>query len=503
MDVPTLLEMNKVDLAHARHVADMSLGLFDAVAAAYALPRSSRRLIELGALLHNVGMTTQPAEHHLVGRDIVLRQMIDDLSRRERALLACVVVFHRKKVRAEQEPAYLYLGKKGRELALRLAAIVRAADGLDYSQSQTTQLLAVERDDQGLLLHLAGPYAQSDGDRTVAKADLWGRVFGDSLRVVVDATTETPAQVSAVPEPAEAPMLTPWYTRPDVALAELGRVLLRRHFRRMLAAEREVYADKDIEGVHQLRVSTRRLRAVLRLVEPVAPSDDLRTYVRGVQQVARVAGDVRDADVLIADLEPYIAALDPDAQTGANELLTVLRAERARAYRRLRERLDRDEYQRFKRDFAVFMSEAGGWDATVRVRDVAGSTIWYRYEQLRAFDRDGPPQVEEELHAMRIAGKRLRYTLELFTDVFGSRVEQVLDPLLAFQDHLGLLNDTAIARLRIAALELSDAGREAAECYLATRDAAAAQLADRTAARWEKIGSATYRRRLMELIVKL
>jgi CHAD domain-containing protein len=503
MDVPTLLEMNKVDLAHARHVADMSLGLFDAVAAAYELPRSSRRLIELGALLHNVGMTTKPAEHHLVGRDIVLRQMIDDLSRRERALLACVVVFHRKKVRAEQEPAYLYLGKKGRELALRLAAIVRAADGLDYSQSQTTQLLAVEHDKQGLLLRLAGPYAQSDGERAASKADLWRSMFGETLRVVVDGTADLPEIVVEESAPTEQPLLTPWYTRSDVALGELGRVLLRRHFRRLLAAERDVYADKDSEGVHQLRVATRRLRAVLRLVEPVASAADLRTYVRGVQRIARVAGSVRDVDVLLADLEQYRVGLASDEHPGEDALLAALQAERSRAYRRLRDRLESEAYQCFKRDFAVFMNDAGGWDATLRVRDVAGSTIWRSYEQLRAFDHDGPPQEETALHAMRIAGKRLRYTLELFTDVFGSRAEKLLDPLLAFQDHLGLLNDTAIARLRLADLDLRNEGRAASERYLALRDAEAAQLKDDTPARWEKIGSATYRRRLMELIVKL
>ncbi|NTV64233.1 MAG: HD domain-containing protein, partial [Oscillochloris sp.] len=139
--IAAILDAYRVDRDHARSVADRSLDLFDAVADRYALPASARPLLELGALLHNVGLTTNPPEHHLVGRDIVLRQPIANLSRRDRLIVACMVAFHRKKVRPQQEPVFLALGKKSRPLALQLSAILRVADGLDYSQSQTTHLL--------------------------------------------------------------------------------------------------------------------------------------------------------------------------------------------------------------------------------------------------------------------------------------------------------------------------------------------------------------------------
>lgn len=195
--VADLLNSYQVDQAHARQVANLALALYDAVAARYELPAGRRRLLEIGGLLHNVGMTTDPPAHHLVGRDIVLRHAIEDLSTRERAMVACMVAFHRKKVRPQLEPAYLALGKKGQHEALQLSAILRVADGLDYSQSQGTALVCAEHEGAGLLLRLAGPHAAGDGARAVAKADLWARVFDETIGVEVDG-----APVPILAEPA-------------------------------------------------------------------------------------------------------------------------------------------------------------------------------------------------------------------------------------------------------------------------------------------------------------
>jgi CHAD domain-containing protein len=500
--VAQLFDTYRVDQAHARQVADLALGLFDAVAKPYGLPVPARRLVEIGSLLHNVGLTTDPPAHHLVGRDIVLRHLLDDCSQREQALIACIVAFHRKKVRPATEPAYLSLGKKNRQLALQLAAIVRVADGLDYHQSQTTQLQAVSYDDNGMTLHLSGPYAAADGERAVAKADLWQRVFDQALRIEVGSGEAGPIDAEqTVDDTPDGPMLQPWYAESTALLAELGRVLLRRHFRRMLQAERDVRADREIEAVHALRVATRRLRATLKLLAPVAPAAEVRRFSKAVQRVAQVAGAVRDRDVLLVHLD---AVMLPDAAQQAElaEVRAGVAAARSTAHARLIARLDSAEHEQFKHAFANLMGSTAGWDNSVRVRDVAGSILWRHYEALRAHDRDGLPSDIAEIHAMRIEGKRLRYVLELFTDTFGERVNQVVNPLVAFQDHLGALNDAEVA----AHILTSDAPAGTADtvaAYMALREAEATALLGELSARWDKVASATYRRRLMELIVKL
>ncbi|MFV9503471.1 MAG: CHAD domain-containing protein [Oscillochloridaceae bacterium umkhey_bin13] len=501
MNISSLLEAYQVDQAHARQVADLALALFDAVAERYALPAAQRRLVELGALLHNVGLTTDPPAHHLVGRDIVLRHMIEDVTPREQALVACIVAFHRKKVRPELEPAYLALSKKGQREALRLAALVRVADGLDYHQAQATRLLGVKPSAEGLVLQLAGPFAAEDGARAVAKADLWFNVFGESLRISLVAD---PAADALVPPAAlsedETPSLDPWFATAEAPLAELGRVLLRRHLRRLRDAERDVRADKAMEAIHVLRVTTRRLRATLKLLASVYTAEDLRDFNRGLGRLARTAGAVRDRDVLLADLRKHAKAL-PQPELAA--LTAAVQAERATAQRNLRTYLDSDRYAAFVRAFATAMNDPGCWDNTPRVRDLAGSMLWRHYEALRAYDRGGLPAEEAQLHMMRIEGKRMRYLLELFSDTLGPQLDQAVKPLMAFQDHLGVLNDIAVARELLAEHQRHPARAAAVEAYLALREEQAATLLSDLPVRWNQLSGLAYRRTLMELVLAL
>jgi len=501
MDVAAVLDTYRVDVAHARHVADMSLALFDAVRERYDLPDGARRLVELGGLLHNVGLATDPPAHHIVGRDIVLREAVDGLDSRAQAIVAAMVAFHRKRVRPRQEPAYLSLGKNGRALALRLAAILRVGDGLDYSQSQTTRLLALEPAEGGLRLAVAGPHAVLDAARAAAKADLWAKVFGE--RLVADPRPAADGAAAEVPQDNPAQILAPWYAAPDAPLAELGRVLLRRYMRKLLAAERDVRADRAIESVHALRVASRRLRAALRLLEPVSGRGELRPHVKAIRRLAQVAGAVRDRDVLLADLEARAGGMPEALRPGLDELCAGLRAARAAAHRELIGLLDGGAHADFTRGFAALISRRDGWDDSVRVRDIAGSTLWRHYEDLRAFDRGGLPDDPEELHTMRIAGKRLRYLVELFADTFGARAAAVVDPLVAFQDHLGTLQDSAVARDILAPHARGEEADAALVGYLALREAEAERARGALTARWEKVGGGTYRRNLMGLIVKL
>ena len=114
---------------------------------------------------------------------------------------------------------------------------------------------------------------------------------------------------------------------------------------------------------------------------------------------------------------------------------------------------DAKRYQKFKQAFALFLTTPGAdiiaSDLTPRVRDFAGSAIWRRYEQWRAYEMVLPGATDETLHQARIAGKRLRYTLEFFADALGPHVEQVLSPLAELQECLGALQDVVTARARL------------------------------------------------------
>lgn len=485
--VETLLTAYRVDRAHARQVADHALTLFDAL----NQNRSSdaRVLVEAGALLHNVGLTTDPPEHHLVGRDIVLRHAPGDAA--DHLIIAAIVALHRRKPRFQMEPTVLCLNKRSRKLALQLAAIVRVADGFDYSQTQTTTIQVLSRNGR-LSLVATGPHAAVDSERALAKADLWERVIGPRPEIVVQSEGTVVEEVAGEDEPTDR--LPYWYTSGAVPFAELGRIVLRRQIRRLQQTARAVRDNETIEAVHDLRVATRRIRAALRLLSPVAPAKAARQATVAVRTLARQAGATRDRDVLLHDMTGR-------DMSGLEPVIEAIRAERMAAHAELVNYLSAKQYERELRALAQLACVNEGWDNRPRVRDHAGSMLYAHYEALRSYDRDGLPEDEASLHAMRIAGKRLRYALELVSDIVGERFGDLLQPLIDFQDHLGALNDISVARGLLA--PHTDHAPAAVAGYLAAREAEWATLRQELPECWNVLVSSTYRNHLLTVISDL
>ncbi|MBO9337465.1 MAG: CHAD domain-containing protein [Chloroflexus sp.] len=483
--VDQLLTTYRVDRVHARQVADHALTLFDALQAKQGWSATDRNLVEAGALLHNVGLTTDPAEHHLVGRDIVLHHSPGDTV--TQAILGAIIALHRRKPRFQIEPSVLCLKKRHRKLALQLAAVVRVADGFDYSQTQTTKVQVASQNGR-LRLIVSGPHAAVDAERASAKADLWERVIGARPEIVVQSEGSVVEAVAGEEEPTE--LLPYWYASSEVPFAELGRVVLRRHIRRLQQTVRAVKDDETIEAVHDLRVATRRIRAALRLLTPVAPAKATRRATETVRTLARVASATRDRDVLLNDMTNRdIHGLEP--------VIEAVRAERMAAHTALVSYLSGKQYERELRALAQLACFSEGWDNRPRVRDHAGSMLYAHYEVLRSYDRNGLPEDEASLHAMRIAGKRLRYALELIGDIVGERLSDLLQPLINFQDHLGALNDVSVAR---GLLTPHIAHSTAVTEYLAARETEWATLRAKLPECWSVLASADYRRHLLAVI---
>ncbi|PMP76730.1 MAG: hypothetical protein C0184_12675 [Chloroflexus aggregans] len=99
---------------------------------------------------------------------------------------------------------------------------------------------------------------------------------------------------------------------------------------------------------------------------------------------------------------------------------------------------------------------------------------------------------------MRIAGKRLRYALELVSDIVGEQLSELLNPLIEFQDHLGALNDISVARGLV--VNHVERAPDAVAAYFAAREAEWAMLRTELPACWERLVSADYRRTLLAVI---
>jgi CHAD domain-containing protein len=90
-----------------------------------------------------------------------------------------------------------------------------------------------------------------------------------------------------------------------------------------------VLDTSDIERVHDMRVASRRLRAVLEIFEPCFPRGDFKTVLRDVKGLADALGERRDPDVHIEAMQEFAASVQATNRPGLEALVTRLRARQA------------------------------------------------------------------------------------------------------------------------------------------------------------------------------
>ena len=105
--------------------------------------------------------------------------------------------------------------------------------------------------------------------------------------------------------------------------------------------EHRVMDTGDIEGVHDMRVATRRLRAAMEIFQPCFPKKRHRKALREVKQLADLLGARRDPDVMIERLRAMEVDLTHEDRPGIESLCEELRAGQEQANRRLADALAR------------------------------------------------------------------------------------------------------------------------------------------------------------------
>ena len=167
------------DDAHSRHVAELSMTLFDALTREHGMNQRQRMMLEVAAILHDVGTVIKPSGHHRHGHYIVSNSEIFGLSRDEIGIIANVVRYHRGDPPSEADIEYISLEREHRILVLKMTSILRVADALDRGHSQKIKNLTVERRTSTIALHAEGSYESSlELISLEKKADLFQDVFG-------------------------------------------------------------------------------------------------------------------------------------------------------------------------------------------------------------------------------------------------------------------------------------------------------------------------------------
>ena len=206
----------------------------------------------------------------------------------------------------------------------------------------------------------------------------------------------------------------------------------------------------DPEGVHQMRVAVRRMRAAVK----ASGEPDLAPVQAELRWLGGILGRIRDLDVLLGHLREQAADLDSAEQAAVERLLGGLVDERRRARRRM---LDAFRGQRYAALLASLAEVATS--AVPRVKKsrkeapaLLDVVVKPHRKLAKAANALGDDPPDDELHALRISGKRLRYAAELVEPVGGKPVRKLIKATKLFQEILGDHQDTVVAEEEVRRL---------------------------------------------------
>lgn len=236
----------------------------------------------------------------------------------------------------------------------------------------------------------------------------------------------------------------------EAALQRVGRAMLS-HILRHEAAAR---AGRP-EGIHQVRVGARRLRAVLSGFRRLLPKKQ-RAWARDqLRQLADSLTEVRNLDVFAEDLLAPVRASIPEAK----RLEVPVRRRRRRAYGAVRRQIGSPQFTALMLELLRWFDGCGwrtGGPKDERLQrpigEVAPEMLDRRLRAVEKAAKGFEHQSPVQRHRFRIALKKLRYTAELLGSFFDAAVvREFTEPLRRLQDDLGYSNDVHVGHHIVAA----------------------------------------------------
>lgn len=210
-------------------------------------------------------------------------------------------------------------------------------------------------------------------------------------------------------------------------------------------------AYEDVEHVHQLRVSTRRAGAALRIFATTLPEKVFDRARKALRRLRRAAGAARDWDVFLLELVKRHSRAPTRSKPGLEVLLGLAHGQRMVAQEELV-----DTAQNPKRDISRLVPETlsaiEDSSAQAEGRTISELSRNMLRELLAELHQASAENLHdyEHLHHVRICGKNLRYAMEVFGSCFPERFRTEFYPAVeSMQDILGLANDSQVASQRL------------------------------------------------------
>jgi CHAD domain-containing protein len=275
----------------------------------------------------------------------------------------------------------------------------------------------------------------------------------------------------------------------DAPVMDHVKWALARHVRWLIAHDPGARLGREPESLHQMRVATRQLRAVLRAARPLfVPewADSLRDELRWLGQLL---GPARDLDVQLAYFREESATLDARDRRPLTQFIAHLENQRNTVQESLLNELKSERYLDLIRRLQQAPQDPTIVESIVTLRDLAKREFTKLQNAIR---QAGDSPNNANIHKTRIRTKRARYAAELAEPTVGKAATRFINRARVVQDVLGMHQDALQAEAHIRAFLKQSADARAA--FVAGR------MVERQRQRQEKAGEQMLR--LLRSLVK-
>ena len=211
----------------------------------------------------------------------------------------------------------------------------------------------------------------------------------------------------------------------------------------------KVLVSDHTDTIHDARVWSRRLQEAFRVLFPKPRTGKNRKLVRTLRQVRGALGNCRNTDVTIGLIEGKLNSATTSTAHKAWDLVKdYLHEKRDRQIARAREELAQHDITQFvTRTQSVLQPNGLQREPEELLKRSVEEALAGWNEALREAKENS--QVDQ-IHALRIAGKRLRYRAELLAELGDASVKPRVKSLKLLQDELGNWHDRYVLLQLIA-----------------------------------------------------
>lgn len=180
-----LAERYSYDRLHSQNVASLALKLYDSLQNDHGMGAKERMLLEISAILHDIGSFISPTSHHKHSSYLVNASDIFGLRKADKNIVANVVRYHRRALPRPSHVSYMSLPKNHRAVVSKLAAILRIADALDSTHQQKIRELELESGSESYAIWVSKECGDLSFERAALrdKGDMFAEVFGAPISI--------------------------------------------------------------------------------------------------------------------------------------------------------------------------------------------------------------------------------------------------------------------------------------------------------------------------------